>query len=62
MKKGISQETLEIIEDPISRDLIFRLLNKPEMRLGIKGGFEEILQHEYFNVLEFCIAKDIYDG
>lgn len=62
MKKGISQEQLAIIKCPETRDLIFKLLASPSVRLGAKKGFEEILEHDYFNVPEFCTAKDIYDG
>lgn len=62
MKKGIPMESLEQIACPITRNLIVRLLDEPSKRLGTKGGFDEILQHDYFNVPEFCLAKDIYEG
>lgn len=62
MKKGIQKQTLLKITCSITRDLVARLLEDPSTRLGSKGGFEEILQHDYFNVPEFCLAKDIYEG
>jgi hypothetical protein len=62
MKKGITEQQLAHIQCSATRDLIQRLLAPSEYRLGSKGGFEEILQHDYFNGPEFCTAKDIYDG
>jgi hypothetical protein len=61
MKKGISEEKILELNSETARDLVKRLMEVPDLRLGVKGGFGEILQHDYFNVPEFLDAKDIYE-
>ena len=47
----------------VAKDLIKRLMqNDIEKRLGHTKGFDQILEHEYFNCPEFCDYKDIYEG
>ena len=62
MKKGLTEAHLQKIKEPDAKDLIAKLVVPAEQRLGSKGGFEQILEHDYFNVPEFCTAKDVYDG
>lgn len=38
MKKGISEQQLNYIENPLAKDLIKQLLGTSERRLGCKSG------------------------
>lgn len=50
IKEGLTEEQLSKIKCPVTKDLIHKLMdNDIQKRLGSKGGFEEILEHEYFN-------------
>lgn len=53
---------MSCITCPITADLVSRLLAEPAQRLGRHKGFDEILEHDYFNTPSFLEIKDLYDG
>jgi uncharacterized protein YjgD (DUF1641 family) len=45
MKAGLKQEHLDRLQDKVTRDVVERLLQSSNKRLGLYGGIAEILKH-----------------
>ena len=60
--KGLNEEQLKLVKDPAAASLIKQLLFPPPTRLGGKGGWKEILSHEYFQRLNSAELKTVYEG